>query len=127
MKQNKTSPVNLAARLNLLAVLALGLIFSASPAFAGQNEANTAISRADAKIEMAIRQAGLVGNQGDQSYDMARNRLVNARVELKNSNYDRAERLADEAALLAELTAEKAKLGALMTSNAALAKSNSNN
>jgi outer membrane PBP1 activator LpoA protein len=127
MKQNKIYPVNIAARMNLLAVLAIGLIFSATPAFAGQNEANNAISRADAKIEMTIRQAGLVNNQGDQSYDMARNRLINARVEFKNSNYDRAERLADEASILAELTAEKAKLGALKTSNAALTKSNSNN
>lgn len=103
---------------------ASGILLFSSAAFAGQSEANTAISRAEAKIEMATRQAGVAGNQGDQSYNMAVERLENSKMALSKGNYDTAEMLANESALLAELTGEKAKLAALMTSNAALSNTN---
>ncbi len=66
---------------------------------------------------MAARQSGLAGDQGDQSYDLARTRLQSARDALKAGRDDRAEMLAKEASLLADLTVEKAKLAALQTSH----------
>ena len=85
-------------------------------ALAAQPAAEAAIGRADARIEMATRQSGVAGDQGDQSYNMARSRLDAARAALKAGHDDQAERLADEASVLAELTTEKAKLAALETS-----------
>lgn len=106
----------------LLALSALGAMIAGFPAAADQPEAQTALSRAEAKIEMATRQAGLAGNEGDQSFNMARQRLDMAREALKADKYDSATMFADEASVLAELTGEKAKLAALQTSHDAVAK-----
>ena len=57
---------------------------------------------------------------------MARSRLESARTALKSGHRDTAEQLADEASLLAELTSEKAKLGALQASRDLVAASVSN-
>ena len=95
----------------------LGLFALSMPAFAGETEAQAAIARADAKIEMVTRQAGQAGDTGDQSFNMARQRVGDARTALKAGHYDTAENLADEASLLATLTGEKAILGALQTSH----------
>ena len=88
------------------------------PALAGQTEAEASVNRADAKIEMVTRQAG---QADDQSFNMARQRLVDARAAYKSEHYDKAEMLADEASLLASLTSEKAILAALQTSHDNLA------
>ncbi|WP_443749452.1 hypothetical protein [Asticcacaulis solisilvae] len=100
-----------------VAVAALGLTTFAVPAFADQTAASAAISRADAKIEMVTAQAGQAGDNGDQSFNMARQRLTDAHTALNSGRYDTAEMLADEAALLATLTGEKAVLAALQTSH----------
>ncbi|UDF05584.1 hypothetical protein [Asticcacaulis sp. AND118] len=84
---------------------------------ADEATATLAIGRADARIEMVTRQAGVAGNMGDQSFNMARQRLTTARAELKSNHYDNAERLAVQAALLASLSSERATLAALRTSN----------
>jgi hypothetical protein len=97
-------------------VCVLGLLVAPALALASQPGAEAAISRADARIEMATRQAGVAGDQGDQSYNMARSRLDAARAALKSGHDDQAQRLAEEASVLAELTSEKAKLAALQTS-----------
>ncbi len=100
------------------AILAiLGVASVCTPAFAGETEAKAAISRADAKIEMVTSQAGQAGQNGDQSFNMARQRLVDARAALRSNQYDTAEMLGDEAALLATLTGEKAILAALQVSH----------
>jgi hypothetical protein len=101
----------------------IALTFSAAPAFAGQSEAETALSRADAKIELATRKAGQAGDKGDQSFNTARERLVNARAAQKANDYDKAEMLADEASLFADLTVEKATLAALIVSHDNLVRS----
>lgn len=98
-------------------VTALGLMTFAGPAFAGQTDAAAAVSRANAKIEMVTSQAGQAGDNGDQSFNMARQRLTDAHTALKAGRYDTAEMLADEASLLATLTGEKAVLAALQTSH----------
>ena len=95
------------------AVCTLGLLLAPTLV---QTGAEAAIGRADARIEMATRQSGVAGDQGDQSYNMARSRLDAARAAMKAGHDDQAERLADEASVLAELTTEKAKLAALQTS-----------
>ncbi len=102
---------------NAFTAAALSLAFCAAPAFASQSEAETALSRADAKIETVTRQAGQAGDNGDQSFNMARERLTSARLAQKDNNYARAEMLADEASLLADLTGEKAILAALIVSH----------
>lgn len=89
----------------------------AHSAMADESTAELAIGRADARIEMVTRQAGQAGDMGDQSFNMARQRLTAARAALKSRNYDNAERLAEQSALLASLTAERATLAALRTSN----------
>lgn len=89
----------------------------APSAMADEATAELAISRADARIEMVTRQAGQAGDMGDQSFNMARQRLTAARTALKSRNYDNAERLAEQSALLASLTGERATLAALRTSN----------
>jgi len=94
-----------------------GLAIACDPAVAGETEANAAISRAEAKIDMVTPQAGQAGDKGDQSFNMARQRVVDARVALKSGKWDTAEQLGDEAALLAILTGEKAVLAALNTSH----------
>jgi len=91
-------------------VLAPGLAAASQPA------AEAAVSRAGARVEMATRQSGVAGNDGDQSYNMALTRLEAARAALKAGHDDQAQSLAEEASLLAELTTEKAKLAALQTS-----------
>jgi hypothetical protein len=106
-----------------LALAGLALALTASPALAGESNAEAAIGRAGAKIEMATRQSGVAGDQGDQSYNMARGRLDDARSAFKSRHFDDAEMFADEAALLAELTGEKAKLAALQTSHDLVANS----
>lgn len=108
---------------NCVAAAIIALTFGAAPAFAGQSEATTALGRADAKIEMVTRQAGQAGDMGDQTFNMARERLGNARAAEKSNNFDRAEMLADEASLLADLTAEKATLAALTISHDNLVRS----
>jgi outer membrane PBP1 activator LpoA protein len=108
---------------NCVAAAIVALTLGAAPAFAGQSEATTAVGRADAKIEMVTRQAGQAGDAGDQTFNMARERLVNARAAEKSNNFDRAEMLANEAALLADLTAEKATLAALTISHDNLVRS----
>jgi hypothetical protein len=118
MTQIRRKPFRRHSQLEALIGLAvLGLATLALPALAGQTEADAAISRADAKIEMVTRQAGEAGSTGDQSFNMARQRLVDARAALKSDHYDSAEMLADEASLLAALTGEKAILAALQTSH----------
>jgi hypothetical protein len=104
----------------MLAAASVATLIFASPALAGENEAKTALSRADAKIEMVTRQAGAAGNTGDQSFNMARQRAEAARTALKAGNYDTAQDLADEAALLADLASERAKLADLKTSHGRL-------
>ena len=99
-------------------VAAAGLLaFSAVSAAAGTSEAEAAITRADARIEMATRQSGAAGGAGDQSFNMARSRVDSARAALKAGHADTAQMLADEASVLAELTSEKAKLAALQASH----------
>jgi outer membrane lipoprotein-sorting protein len=105
------------------AILALGFI--AAPAFAGQSESEASIERAASKIETVTRQAGQAGDNGDQSFNMAGERLASARAALKSNNYDTAEMLADEASLLADLTGEKATLAALIVSHDNLVRSTS--
>jgi hypothetical protein len=56
---------------------------------------------------------------------MARQRLANAREAQKDGYHDRAERLADEASLLADLTGERATLKALQASHDSLLASSS--
>jgi hypothetical protein len=105
---------------NIKAVLGWGIICLSAfalPAMADEATAKLAIGRADAKVEIVTRQAGQAGNMGDQSFNMARQRLTAARAALKSSNYDNAERLAEQSALLASLTSERATLAALRTSN----------
>jgi hypothetical protein len=107
------------AALQRRALFALGLVVSlaASAADADAPSAEAAISSADGRIEMASRQSGGAGEAGDQSYALARARLQSARDALKAGREDRAEMLAKEASLLADLTVEKAKLAALQTSH----------
>lgn len=99
----------------VMVTLAMAGALVAVPAWADSDGAKAAIVRADAKIEMVTRQAGLAGNYGDQSFNMARQRVASARLASKNGNYDDATMMADEASLLAELTAERANLAALKT------------
>jgi hypothetical protein len=106
-----------------LAALTVACALIAAPSWAAEPEAQAAIARADAKIEMATRQAGVAGNMGDASYNMARQRVDAAKLALKDAKYNSAEMLAEEAALLAELTGEKAKLAALTVSHDTLARS----
>lgn len=98
------------------ALMMTPVVLTPGLAAASQPAAEAAISRAGARIEMAARQSGVAGNDGDQSYNMARSRLDAARAALKAGHDDEAQSLADEASLLAELTTEKAKLAALQTS-----------
>ena len=91
---------------------ALTMTFAA-PAFASEQEAEDALKRAEIKIETVTRQAGVSGDTGDQSFNMARERVEAARAEMKDGKYDRAEMLATEAAVLADLTAERATLATL--------------
>jgi hypothetical protein len=100
-----------------LLALGLGASLAASAAYADPPSAEAAISNADGRIEMAARQSGGAGDAGDQSYALARARLQSARDALKAGREDRAEMLAKEASLLADLTVEKAKLAALQTSH----------
>lgn len=106
-----------------IAAATLVLAMYASPAFADQSSAEAALTRADAKIETVTRQAGQAGDTGDQSFNMARERLTNAKAALKSNDFDTAEMLAEEAGLLADLTAEKATLAALVANHDALARS----
>ncbi len=99
----------------LLLGLSIGLSLAASAALADQRSAEAAISQADGRIEMATRQAGVAGDQGDQTYTAARERLQSARDALTSGKEGRAEMLAEEASLLADLTVEKAKLAALQS------------
>ena len=94
----------------------LALTFTAGPAFADKSDSEAAITRAATKVEMVTRQAGQAGDKGDQSFNMARERLEAARDALKADKYDTAEMLAAESALLADLTSERAALAALMVS-----------
>jgi hypothetical protein len=89
----------------------------ALPALADETTARLAIGRADAKIEMVTRQAGQAGDSGDQSFNMARQRLTAARAAVEANHYDNAERLAEQSALLASLASERATLAALRISN----------
>lgn len=124
MTHHKTKVWRPKSSLIFSALLAsLGLMSFSAPAMAGQAEALAAINRADAKIEMVVRQAGQAGDMGDQSFNMARQRIKDARLALKSSKYDTAEMLANESSLLAALTVEKAVLAALETSHATLLKS----
>src|SRR5690348_6015581 len=47
----------------LLVPLAIAAAFAAGPAFAGEKEAEAALSRADVKIETVTRQAGQAGDR----------------------------------------------------------------
>ena len=102
--------------------LAMSLTLASTSAWAGQAEAEAAVGKADAKLELVTRTAGLAGANGDQTFNMARQRLDAAHGALKGDHYDTAGMLADEAAVLAELTAERASLAALQTSHDAVAK-----
>jgi hypothetical protein len=100
----------------LFAALCAGASLAASGALADQPHAEAAVSRADGRIEMAARQAGVAPGQSDETFALARQKLEAAKGALASGREDRAEMLADEASLLADLTVEKAKLAALMTS-----------
>jgi hypothetical protein len=103
--------------------LSLAMTFAAAPAFAGESEAKDALQRAEVKIETVTRQAGRASDIGDQSFNMAQERVESAREAIKDAKYDRAEMLADEASVLADLTVERAVLAALKTSQANLMQS----
>lgn len=104
------------ARASLLIFTAAGMLMTA-PAWAGQTEAQTALARAEAKIEVVTRQVGQSSAQNNHSFTAAREKLIEARVALQKRRYDATEMLADEASLMAELAVEKAKLTALQTSH----------
>jgi len=107
-------------------IVVSGLYLFTGSAMAGQAEAEEAIARASAKIEMVVRMSGQAGDSGDQSFNRARQRLSDARELHKKGQYDTAEMMAEELALLAALTSERARLAALQTShNNLLATSNS--
>jgi hypothetical protein len=105
--------------------LSLSLIAFSLPAIAGETEATAEINRADAKIEMVTRQAGQAGDKGDQSFNMSRQKLIEARAAKASGNYDTAQMLAEQSSLLASLTAEKAILASLQASHDTLLKSTS--
>lgn len=109
-------------RLSAASALALtvAMTFAVAPAFAGETEAKDALQRAEVKIETVTRQAGRASDIGDQSFIMAKERVETAREAIKDAKYDRAEMLADEASVLADLTVERAVLAALKTSQASL-------
>ncbi len=90
--------------------------FFATPVYAGQDEATAAVGRAQAKIEVVSRHSSQPGMLDDQSFNQARQRLEEAKNAQKTHDYDTAQMLADEAALLAELTGERAKLASLVAS-----------
>jgi hypothetical protein len=106
-------------------LVAISAATAIAPAWAGSTEASSAMTRAEAKIETVTRQAGQAGVDGDQSFNMARQRLANAQEAHKGGHHDRAERLADEASLLADLTGERATLKALQASRDSLLASSS--
>jgi hypothetical protein len=85
-------------------------------AVAGMREAESSLARADAKIEIVARNSSQPGMLDDQNFNKSQQRLEAAREAMKRRDYDRAEMLADQSSLLAELTAEKAKLAILMAS-----------
>ncbi len=124
ISNSNTSKPRAIRKILSFSIMALSVAFSCSPALADESQANNSIAGAGAKIEMATRQAGVAGNQGDQSYNMSRERFENSKLAFAKGNYDSAEMLADESALLSELTSEKAKLAALTTSNNALLNTN---
>lgn len=101
----------------MLGLAIVGVSAFALPAMADEATARLAIGRADAKIEVVTRQAGQAGNSGDQSFNMARQRLTAARTAIEASHYDKAERLAEQSALLASLASERATLAARRISN----------
>lgn len=109
------------------ALLAFAVTFLANPAWAGQREAEAALSRADAKMEVVSRQVGQAGMPNVQGFTMARERLNAARAALQKREYDSAEMMADEASLLSELGAEQAKLEALKISHENVAKAAAEN
>ena len=122
-RHNKHANIKSFGKSILSLVVSLGFLAFSAPAFADQDAATAAINRAEAKIEMVTRQAGLAGDSGDQSYNMARQRLVDARTSLDAGKYESAEMLAEESALLASLTAERAVLASLKLSHDNLVKS----
>jgi hypothetical protein len=101
---------------NIGAAIILAAAF-ASPAFADEEDASSAITRAQTKIETVSRVAGQASDGGDQSFTMARETLQSAEAAKKANKYDEAEMLAEQAGLLADLTTERAKLAALKTSH----------
>ncbi|MEX1146851.1 MAG: hypothetical protein WEB93_00580 [Sphingomonadales bacterium] len=116
---HQTWPLRLNFRQNALvgfAVLAFTVASITNPAWAGRNEAETAITRADAKIEVVSRQVGQAGMPNVQGFTLARERLNSARQALQQREYDSAEMMANEASLLTELGSEQARLEALKTS-----------
>ncbi len=108
---------------NICAGLAFATVLAAGSAFAGEEEASAALSRAEVKIETVTRVAGQAGDTGDQSFNMARERFESAKAAKKDNKYDQAEMMADEASLLADLTAERATLAALKVSHENLLRS----
>ncbi|MET0545785.1 MAG: hypothetical protein ABWZ40_05710, partial [Caulobacterales bacterium] len=72
MSINKHSSLVTRHARTVLAAATLALSFGAAPAFADQSDAEAALTRADAKIETVTRQAGQAGDNGDQSFNMAR-------------------------------------------------------
>ena len=110
-KRSSSGKVRIAAIAGVFA-----LTFVSAPAFAGKDDSEAAITRAATKVEMVTRQAGQAGDKGDQSFNMARERLEAARAANNDNKYDQAEMLAAEASLLADLTSERAALAALMVS-----------
>ncbi len=113
----KTRVLRAVPQRSALFALGLSVSLAASAAYADPPGAEAAISNADGRIEMAARSSGVAGDAGDQSYALARARLQSARDALKAGREDRAEMLANEASLLADLTVEEAKLAALQTSH----------
>jgi hypothetical protein len=104
-------------RFGSLAPVALALMFVAGPALAGEKEAEAALSRASVKIETVTPRAGQASQAGDQSFNMARERLNSAQTAEAAGRHDVAEMRANEASLLADLTGERAVLAALETSH----------
>jgi hypothetical protein len=102
-------------KLSIALAAGMGAIMSV-PASAGIREAEASLERAGAKIEIVSRQSSQPGMQDDQNFNKSHQKLEAAREAMKRRNYDRAEMLADESSLLAELTSEKAKLATLLIS-----------
>jgi len=91
-------------------VLMSGLCLS-QPAHADERDAKNAIMRAEAKIELVLRETPNATQ--DPSFAVAREKIIQARTALDRNKDQQAEWFANEAELLTELTAGAAQLAGL--------------